>query len=116
MRWHVATVVLCDRAPAVCGCVRCSVCCVDVPLSDRVFTPAPPLSSTGTLSISQRAEFDPERPSVNIVIEARDGGEPALSSLTTVQVQIADVNDNAPVFHQSDYRSVYMTYTKYKDK
>ncbi|CAL8401145.1 unnamed protein product [Boreogadus saida] len=59
----------------------------------------------GTLSISQRAEFDPERPSVNIVIEARDGGEPALSSLTTVQVQIADVNDNAPVFHQSDYRA-----------
>ena len=72
----------------------------------RVFIPVPLLSSPrpGTLSISQRAEFDPERPSVNIVIEARDGGEPALSSLTTVQVQIADVNDNAPVFHQSDYR------------
>uniref|UniRef100_A0A8C5B076 Protocadherin-16 n=1 Tax=Gadus morhua TaxID=8049 RepID=A0A8C5B076_GADMO len=73
----------------------------------RVFIPVPLLSSPrpGTLSISQRAEFDPERPSVNIVIEARDGGEPALSSLTTVQVQIADVNDNAPVFHQSDYRA-----------
>lgn len=60
----------------------------------------------GTLFISQRAEFDPERPSVNIVIEARDGGSPPLWSLTTVQVQIADVNDNAPVFDQSEYRLV----------
>lgn len=61
---------------------------------------------SGTLFINHRAEFDPERPSVNIVIEARDGGEPSLSSLTTIQVQIADVNDNAPVFHQSEYRLV----------
>lgn len=61
--------------------------------------------NNGTLFINQRAEFDPERPSVNIVIEARDGGSPSLSSLTTVQVQISDVNDNAPLFHQSDYRA-----------
>ncbi|XP_040006119.1 protocadherin-16 isoform X2 [Xiphias gladius] len=61
--------------------------------------------NNGTLFISNRAEFDPERPSVNIVIEARDGGSPSLSSLTTVQVQISDINDNAPVFHQSDYRA-----------
>lgn len=64
-------------------------------------------SNPGTLFISHRAEFDPERPAVSIVIEARDGGSPSLSSLTTVQVQISDVNDNAPVFHQSEYRSVY---------
>ncbi|XP_072302038.1 protocadherin-16 [Eucyclogobius newberryi] len=61
--------------------------------------------NNGTLFINQRAEFDPERPSVNIVIEARDGGSPSLSSLTTVQVQISDVNDNAPLFHQSEYRA-----------
>uniref|UniRef100_A0A4W6FUB5 Protocadherin-16 n=1 Tax=Lates calcarifer TaxID=8187 RepID=A0A4W6FUB5_LATCA len=61
--------------------------------------------NNGTLFISHRAEFDPERPSVSIVIEARDGGSPVLSSLTTVQVQISDVNDNAPVFHQSEYRA-----------
>ncbi|KAK2828340.1 hypothetical protein Q5P01_019374 [Channa striata] len=61
--------------------------------------------NNGTLFINHRAEFDSERPSVSIVIEARDGGSPSLSSLTTVQVQISDVNDNAPVFHQSDYRA-----------
>ncbi|XP_029029135.1 protocadherin-16-like [Betta splendens] len=61
--------------------------------------------NNGTLFISHRAEFDPERPSVSIVIEARDRGSPSLSSLTTVQVQISDVNDNAPVFHQSEYRA-----------
>uniref|UniRef100_A0A671WKU3 Protocadherin-16 n=1 Tax=Sparus aurata TaxID=8175 RepID=A0A671WKU3_SPAAU len=61
--------------------------------------------NNGTLFINHRAEFDPERPSVSIVIEARDGGSPSLASLTTVQVQISDVNDNAPVFHQSEYRA-----------
>ncbi|XP_068600399.1 protocadherin-16 [Brachionichthys hirsutus] len=61
--------------------------------------------NNGTLFTDHRAEFDPERPSVSIVIEASDGGLPSLSSLTTVQVQISDVNDNAPVFHQSDYRA-----------
>lgn len=61
--------------------------------------------NNGTLFINQRAEFDPERPSVNIVIEACDSGSPSLSSLTTVQVQISDVNDNAPLFHQSEYRA-----------
>ncbi|KAK6486696.1 protocadherin-16-like [Huso huso] len=59
----------------------------------------------GTLFISQRAEFDPEKPSVSVVIEARDGGTPALSSNTTVQVQVSDVNDNAPRFKQSEYKA-----------
>ncbi|XP_041807874.1 protocadherin-16-like [Chelmon rostratus] len=61
--------------------------------------------NNGTLFISHRAEFDPEHPSVSIVIQACDGGSPSLSSLTTVHVQISDVNDNAPVFHQSEYRA-----------
>lgn len=40
-----------------------------------------------------------------MVIEARDQGTPSLSSITTVQVHVTDVNDNAPIFHQSEYRA-----------
>uniref|UniRef100_A0A8C1TRP1 Protocadherin-16 n=1 Tax=Cyprinus carpio TaxID=7962 RepID=A0A8C1TRP1_CYPCA len=50
-------------------------------------------------------EFDPEQPSVSVVIEARDGGSPPLTSSTTVQVQLIDVNDNTPIFHQLEYKA-----------
>uniref|UniRef100_A0A8C1IL44 Protocadherin-16 n=1 Tax=Cyprinus carpio TaxID=7962 RepID=A0A8C1IL44_CYPCA len=59
----------------------------------------------GTLFIRQKAEFDPEQPSVSVVIEARDGGSPPLTSSTTVQVQLIDVNDNTPIFHQLEYKA-----------
>ncbi|XP_063060967.1 protocadherin-16 [Engraulis encrasicolus] len=59
--------------------------------------------NNGTLFINQQAEFHTERPSILVVIEARDGGSPALSAFTTVQVHMSDVNDNAPVFQQSEY-------------
>ncbi|XP_062870185.1 protocadherin-16-like [Trichomycterus rosablanca] len=61
--------------------------------------------SNGTLFISQTAEFDPEHPTVRLVIEACDGGKPPLSSMSTVQVLLTDVNDNAPMFHQSEYKA-----------
>uniref|UniRef100_A0A673K804 Protocadherin-16 n=1 Tax=Sinocyclocheilus rhinocerous TaxID=307959 RepID=A0A673K804_9TELE len=61
--------------------------------------------TNGTLFIRQKAEFDPEQPSVSVVIEARDGGSPPLSSSATVQVQLIDVNDNAPIFHQLEYKA-----------
>ncbi|XP_076832352.1 protocadherin-16 [Brachyhypopomus gauderio] len=59
----------------------------------------------GTLFIKQRAEFDSDCPSFLVVIEARDSGSPPLTALATVHVHISDVNDNAPVFHQSEYRA-----------
>ncbi|XP_020495326.2 protocadherin-23 [Labrus bergylta] len=37
------------------------------------------------------------------LVVAVDGGEPALSSTTTVTVQVEDVNDNEPVFQQQLY-------------
>ncbi|KAL0182614.1 hypothetical protein M9458_021989, partial [Cirrhinus mrigala] len=40
-----------------------------------------------------------------VVIEAHDGGSPPLSSSATVQVQLIDVNDNAPIFHQLEYKA-----------
>uniref|UniRef100_A0A8C4SW14 Protocadherin-16 n=1 Tax=Erpetoichthys calabaricus TaxID=27687 RepID=A0A8C4SW14_ERPCA len=59
----------------------------------------------GTLFISQKAEFDPEQPSLRVVIEAQDGGTPALTSNAIVYVQVSDLNDNEPHFQQSEYKA-----------
>uniref|UniRef100_A0A8C7HFU8 Protocadherin gamma-C5-like n=1 Tax=Oncorhynchus kisutch TaxID=8019 RepID=A0A8C7HFU8_ONCKI len=65
------------------------------------------LSSYYTL-ISDVA-FDRETtPEYNITITATDSGSPPLSSARTLHLRISDVNDNAPLFHQSSY-SAYVT-------
>ncbi|XP_051534406.1 protocadherin-16 [Myxocyprinus asiaticus] len=61
--------------------------------------------SNGTLFIKEKVYFDSERPLILVVIEASDSGTPPLTALTTVQVHVSDVNDNAPVFHQTEYRA-----------
>ncbi|XP_023405724.1 protocadherin gamma-B2 isoform X16 [Loxodonta africana] len=54
------------------------------------------LVTDGTLDREQTSEY-------NITITATDKGKPPLSSSTSVTLHIADVNDNAPVFHQASY-------------
>ncbi|XP_003404851.3 protocadherin alpha-6-like [Loxodonta africana] len=39
----------------------------------------------------------------DLVVTARDGGLPSLSATTSVSVEVADVNDNAPAFAQPEY-------------
>ncbi|XP_048454119.1 protocadherin Fat 3a isoform X2 [Rhincodon typus] len=41
-----------------------------------------------------------------LTVEARDGGSPSLSAVTTVNVNITDVNDNAPEFSREVYNAV----------
>lgn len=60
---------------------------------------------TGTLFIKHKTELTFEHSSILVVIEARDQGSPSLSSVATVQVHVSDINDNAPIFHQSEYRA-----------
>ncbi|XP_051903397.1 protocadherin alpha-C2-like isoform X2 [Hippocampus zosterae] len=44
----------------------------------------------------------------NVTLSATDGGNPPLSSQKTIQVDVADVNDNPPRFEQTSY-TVYVT-------
>lgn len=69
-------------------------------MNDRIF-----FYLAGTLFVNQKTEFDFKNPSILVVIEVRDQGTPSLSSTATVEVQVSDVNDNAPIFHQSEYRA-----------
>ncbi|GMR42912.1 hypothetical protein PMAYCL1PPCAC_13107, partial [Pristionchus mayeri] len=43
------------------------------------------------------------RESYELIIEAKDGGEPPRSAQLTVRVLVKDVNDNAPKFTQTNY-------------
>ncbi|XP_052011305.1 protocadherin gamma-B2 isoform X17 [Apodemus sylvaticus] len=42
-------------------------------------------------------------PEYNVTIVATDRGKPPLSSTVIITLHISDVNDNAPVFHQTSY-------------
>ncbi|XP_017277987.1 protocadherin-23 [Kryptolebias marmoratus] len=40
---------------------------------------------------------------IHLLVEARDGGDPVLSTATSVNIQILDYNDHEPLFHQDVY-------------
>lgn len=40
---------------------------------------------------------------IHLLVEAKDGGDPALSSVASIDVQILDTNDHEPTFHQEVY-------------
>ncbi|NXD73501.1 PCDGH protein, partial [Eolophus roseicapillus] len=61
-------------------------------------------SSGNTYKLIIASPLDREKVSAyNITITARDGGSPALSSSTTLVLEVSDVNDNAPVFEEAAY-------------
>ncbi|XP_075959801.1 protocadherin beta-15-like [Anarhichas minor] len=59
------------------------------------------LATTGQLDRELESDY-------NITITATDEGSPPLSSSKTVQLSVADINDNPPVFEEQSY-SAYVT-------
>ncbi len=58
----------------------------------------------GVLSLRQSLDYEQQRVHF-LIIEAVDGGDPPLSSTTTVNITVLDANDNAPVFSQPLYET-----------
>lgn len=62
-------------------------------------------NATGYVSVAR--PLDREVLSSYVVeVEAVDGGIPPLSSITLINIEISDVNDNSPVFSEKNYSAV----------
>ncbi|XP_072904204.1 cadherin-related family member 2-like isoform X8 [Hemitrygon akajei] len=63
--------------------------------------------SNGVISVVKPLDRESMDPSlngvINLIIQAKDGGNPALSSSVQVAITVEDMNDNGPVFNQSAY-------------
>ncbi|XP_060090931.1 protocadherin Fat 3 isoform X1 [Heteronotia binoei] len=62
-------------------------------------------STTGSISVVEALDYETCK-DFYLVVEAKDGGSPALSAVTTVNINVTDVNDNAPRFSQEVYSAV----------
>ncbi|KAM6148962.1 protocadherin alpha-3 isoform 8-T8 [Erethizon dorsatum] len=92
----IALISVSDRDSGVNGQATCSV------------TPRVPFKLVSTFknyySLVLDSALDRESTSdYKLVMTARDGGSPSLWASATVSVEVADVNDNAPVFAQPEY-------------
>ncbi|XP_051926286.1 protocadherin beta-16-like isoform X5 [Hippocampus zosterae] len=81
------------------GVVKCSIS-ADVPFKIES-------SLTGYYTIVTENFLDRESvPEYNVTITVSDQGSPPLSSSKNINVKISDVNDNPPIFHQSEYNKI----------
>ncbi|XP_029629523.1 protocadherin Fat 3a isoform X1 [Salmo trutta] len=60
---------------------------------------------TGAIAVSKPLDFETCK-DYFLTVEARDGGKPPLSAVTMVNINLTDVNDNAPMFSRDVYTAV----------
>uniref|UniRef100_A0A8C6N5Z8 Protocadherin alpha 2 n=1 Tax=Mus spicilegus TaxID=10103 RepID=A0A8C6N5Z8_MUSSI len=92
----IALISVSDRDSGVNGQVTCSL------------SPHVPFKLVSTFknyySLVLDSALDRETISnYDVIVTARDGGSPSLLATASVSVEVADVNDNAPVFAQPEY-------------
>ncbi|CAG7728421.1 unnamed protein product [Allacma fusca] len=59
-------------------------------------------NKTGEIKVAGRLDFE-DRPLYNFTVVAVDSGVPQLSSTATIAIHLVNINDNTPVFNQSEY-------------
>ena len=59
-------------------------------------------AQTGEISLQRSLDFETTE-GYGLQVTARDGGTPSLSATANVIINITDVNDNSPVFNQSQF-------------
>lgn len=64
-----------------------------------------PIFFKGGISVSEALDYESCK-RFYLVVEAKDGGTPALSAAATVSINLTDVNDNPPKFSQDVYSTV----------
>uniref|UniRef100_A0A4W6CNQ3 FAT atypical cadherin 3a n=1 Tax=Lates calcarifer TaxID=8187 RepID=A0A4W6CNQ3_LATCA len=62
-------------------------------------------TQSGAILVAQSLDYETCR-DYFLTVEARDGGMPPLSAITTVNINLTDVNDNAPMFSRDLYSAV----------
>ncbi|XP_053092529.1 protocadherin alpha-13-like [Pangasianodon hypophthalmus] len=93
----ISLISVSDRDSGENGMVICS-------LTDGISFELKPSFQKSMYSLVTKGLLDRETISIcTITIMCKDRGEPSLSSQKTIQVNIADVNDNSPVFPQNPF-------------
>lgn len=63
-----------------------------------------PFLCQGSIYTSKPLKYAAGSSIIRLLVEARDGGDPSLSSVTSVDVDVQDSNDHAPFFQHSTYK------------
>ena len=59
----------------------------------------------GVISVAEELDYE-ITPNYLLKIQAKDKGDPPLTSHCTVNISVTDVNDNDPVFIQNSYTTI----------
>ncbi|PRD31895.1 UNVERIFIED_CONTAM: ds [Trichonephila clavipes] len=61
--------------------------------------------NTGTIYTNKSLAFDPRQHTIQLIVTAVDKGQPPMTAVAAVHIQVVDVNNNAPKFSSPSYKS-----------